>query len=179
MNLHLNARNAIVAVFIAASLASLSYVAFSESNYLHYYPGVLELDAETSAVSVQLESSSGNITVQSSILVRNPSSYSGFKLYSVQDSLFFFNLDNNETVFQDHPITILQTGARPLAPNSEIRTDLSVKLTPEQSNSFSAFNQIHAGRILARATILIQISSFLDPVTGRVTFNKSFNIPIS
>ncbi len=163
-------------VFVLTSFASLTYVAFATLNYVKYYPALSELYVEVSAVSVHPDSSSGNTTVQSSVVVGNPSDYSGFSLYYDQVSLFFFNPEHNETIFQDHPLTAILTGLRPLGPRSAIRSDLFVKLTPDQSSAFALFNQTYTGQILVHVRVLVQVSSFLDPVTGRVTFEKSVDI---
>ncbi len=176
MNLHLTSGNIIALVFILISLVSLSYVAFATLNYARYFPATSDLYANVSQVSVRRDSLSGNTTVQTGIVVGNPSDYSGFSLYSEQVSLFFFSPEHNDSIFQDHPVSMLQTGLRTLGPRSTINEDLSTKLTPDQSSSFASFNQTYPGQILARVRLHVQISSFLDPVTGRVTFEKLVDI---
>lgn len=166
-------------MFIAASIASLTYITFAALNYMRYYPAVGELYTDVSRVAVQRDLSSNTTTVHTSVVVGNPSDYSGFSLYSDQITVFFLAPRNGSTVLQDQPVSATLTGSRPLGPHSAITTDLPIELTPDQVSLFSTFNQTFSGGISARVRVLVQVDSFLDPVAGRITFEKLVYIPLS
>ena len=176
MNLQLNAKNLITVFFILTSLSSLSNIAFATWNYMQYYPATSELYVNLTKVAIQHDPSSGDTTVRSSVSVGNPSDYSGLNLYSEQINIFFFNQQNNETIFRLQPLSTILTGIRPLGTRSTIDSELSIKLDREQAASLTSYTQFYAGLILTHVRVQVQVSSFLDPVIGRLTFEESIDI---
>ncbi len=176
-------------VLLVASFTSLTYVAMASINYSRYYPAVESLNAEVQAVRVEQGGGSASLTVWSTFSITNPTDYSGLNVYAFDAVMYFSNIrsspgEPNATIFKDpvYKFGLLTTGHTatvPLGPQSTVREDLPVTLSGTDVATFTNFNQTYAGRIQAHIALRVQVSSFLDSVTGHVTLEKSVDIPIT
>ncbi len=180
MNLHLRPRSALTLLFILASLGSTAYVVAATMNYDSFYSALSTLNPQVESIGVERDAGSGNLLLRAYIAISNPGGYSGFRVYALDLRVFFVHQDlSNASLFRDQPLLASQNLGKPLGPRSTIDSDIFIILLPQQSASFSQFNETYPGEVAAHTTLRVQFNTFLDPVIGRVVIERARDFTLS
>jgi len=169
-------------VFTAICIGSAIYVSWAAVNYLSLYPALGQIEQVTpyqvdNATFVQSPRGS---TIAIDVTVTNPTTYSGLGLARVSLTLYFFNDTNSSDTIFYNPISLnaSQPVGAPLGPNSADTVKLQVQLSPAQTSQLIDFNNTHQGQIMASVMLRVDLSTFLEPVTGTVIYTRTQDVPL-
>jgi len=176
-------RRTIVALsFLILSLGSAIYLSIATWNYLLLYPalGNIENDQSYQVDKLMLNQPVNNVsTLGVQISVRNPSQYSGFRVYSIQLTIPFYDQSTNSSVFP--PLSsvpgvdeITQT---PLGPGATDTFIITIRLSSDQTSELflDSSNSLIIGNVFLR----IDIGTFLDSVFGTQTYTRTQPISLT
>ena len=158
-------------IFTVLSLTSLVYISVASANYLNFYPSLGDIKQQISRVSYQRDPVSNQTSIVSHVIVDNPTDYSGFVLMFLDLKVRFLPgaSSSNATLFTINPLTSSQLINKPLAPHSQVISDILVSPSPEQANQLADFNRTYYP-LNVHCDLTVRISTFLDPETGYVLF---------
>lgn len=161
-------------IFIVISIGAVIYVSAASLNYLRLYPalGQLQDSITVDRVSFVRGTGSDQPGLAAEMSIRNPTDYSGFRIYKAYVAIFFFVQTNrNLTLFDmpNAPNATLSIG-RALEPNSTISLTIPVALSSDQSNRLISFQNQHSGYVMAEVSFRVDINTFLVSVTGSSVF---------
>jgi len=168
--------------FIALSLSSISYLAFSALDYVAFYPALAQLQASTWKISLQgASSASSTLVVQ--VSVSNPSGSSAFTITNLVLTIFFTNSSSSSNssylLFAPGGIVANQDVTKKLDPHSTFNSTIKVALNPSQTDSLSSFIRTNDGKVMARVTLDTQIITFLEPAAGRLPLESIDSLPLT
>src|SRR6266849_4882653 len=168
--------------FIALSIGSVSYLAFSALDYIAFYPSLAQLKASTWRISFQQGSSASSALVVQ-VSVSNPSGSSAFTITNIVLTIFFTNSSSSSNstyrLFAPGGILANQDVTKKLAPHSTFNSTIIVALNPSQTNSLSSFIQTNTGKVMAQVILDAQVLTFLEPVAGRLPLESIDSLPLS
>jgi hypothetical protein len=168
--------------FIALSIGSVSYLAFSALDYVAFYPALAQLQASTWKVSLQSGSSTSSALVLQ-VSVSNPSGSSAFTITNLVLTIFFTNSSSSSNssylLFAPGGLIANQDVTKKLAPHSTFNSTVIVTLNPSQTDSLSSFIRSNDGKVMALVTFDTQIITFLEPVAGRLPLESIDSLPLS
>ena len=167
--------------FIALSVGSASYLAFSALDYVAFYPALAHLQASTWKTSLQ-SSSSATSALVIQVSVSNPSGNSGFTLTSLDLTIFFTNSSSSNStylLFAPGGLKAHQDVTKKLAPHSTFNSTMVVALSSSEKDSLLNFTRTYDGQVRAQVTLDTQIITFLEPVAGRLPLESNDNLPLS
>jgi hypothetical protein len=164
-------------------IGSAIYVSLAALNYLSLYPALSDIQQQMpfQVDNASLIQAAGVPTIAVYVTVSNPTSYSGLGLSHVSVMLYFFaDANPNNTIFYN-PIALnaSQVVGVPLGPNSADTVKLVVQLTTEQATQLVSFNDTNQGQIMAAVMLRVDLSTFLEPVTGTIFYTRTQNVPLS
>jgi hypothetical protein len=177
-------RDTIIAlVFVAMCVGSSIYVSLAALNYLRLYPALSDIQQQMpyQVDNASLVQAASVPTIAVYVTVSNPTSYSGLGLSHVSVLLYFFaDANPNDTIFYN-PIALnaSQIVGAALGPNSADTVNLAVQLTSEQLSQLVNFNDTNQGQIMASVFLRVDLSTFLEPVTGTVFYTRTQDVPLS
>jgi hypothetical protein len=167
------------------SVGCAAYISVAAFNYLLLYPAINEIQNQmpfqVDKLSFLPGSGSNQSVLTAQITVSNPSDYSGFRLYAVSVTLFFYDLANrNNTLFgSPNPINGEQMIGAPLGPHSVDSESLVIGLTSQQATQLVSFQSRYPGQVMAEIMLRIDINTFLESVTGSSSFTRTQDISLS
>src|SRR2546426_5079582 len=167
--------------FIALSIGSASYLAFSALDYVTFYPALAHLQASTWKISFQPSSSTTSALVLQ-VSVSNPSGSSGFTLTNLDLTIFFTNSSSSNStylLFAPGGLKAHQDVTKKLAAHSTFNSTMVVALSSSEKDSLLNFTRTYDGQVMAQVTLDTQIITFLEPVAGRLPLEGVDNLPLS
>lgn len=166
-------RRVLVLVFTILSMVSVVYISVASANYLNYYPSLGSIDQQISSVVYRRDAVSNQTSIVSHIIVDNPTDYSGFKVKLFDLKIHFSSSvsSSNTTLFTIYPLTGSQSINKPLPPHSQMSGDVLVIPPPEQAAQLADFNATNYP-LIAHCSLTVDVSTFLDPVTGFVLYDS-------
>jgi hypothetical protein len=167
--------------FIALSIGSASYLAFSTLAYVAFYPALAHLQASAWKISLQ-SSSSATSALVIQVSVSNPSGNSGFTLTNLDLTIFFTNSSSSNStylLFAPGGLKAHQDITKKLAPHSTFNSTMVVALSSSEKDSLLNFTRTYDGQVIAKVTLDTQIITFLEPVAGRLPLESNDNLPLS
>jgi hypothetical protein len=180
MKLRIQRGQAISAVFIVVSISSAVYVTAASINYLSFFPALAKLDSRVVKVVFLHGSNGGNLSA--TVIVDNPTDYSGFVVSDVNMKLYL-NRPNastamNQTLFMDQPLFGYRLFNSDLGPHSQMISDVYFGLSPQQFASLSDFNRTYYSQVFAQVSLIVDIFTFLYSATGYTTLLASQDVPL-
>ena len=162
--------------FVVLSLGSALFLTGATLNYLNYYPALGQI--YTQADRVATVSGSNQSRVDVSITTVNPSDYSGMRLGGADVTLFFYAKDDVNATFRAGSLNAIQTIGGDFGPHARIPADIIVRLNSDDANNFTSFIDSHNSQVIARVFLQVEVISFLDSATGRLSFTSTDDLPL-
>lgn len=164
---------AIPSAFVVISLTSAFYVAASTNNYLGFYPGIEQVAASISTLTLVTLTNPNLSSILARTIVDNPSGYSGFRVGLVLHAYFLPSNKSNGPLFETRPITMYTTSWTGLAPHGQALINMTTTLEVEDGASLSHYLALNSGNVKAHTTLDLYISTFLDSALGAFNTNPS------
>ena len=171
-----------MAVAISFSLlcvGSALYLSAATLNYLNYYPALGQIGSHIRVDNVSVVQGTNQSRIDSRITIENPTDYAGLRLGEASLSMFFQVKDTNTSLFSVNTLNEIQPIGGDLGPHSTVSHNVVIQLTPEKASSFASFIGSYDGRVIAKVTLTVDIITFLDSVTGRLSYSWVGDLPLS
>lgn len=175
-------RSLIIALsFICLSIGSAIYVSAAAVNYLSLFPALGQLQTSISKLLFTRGPGFNQSTVTAQISVSNPTGYSGLRLAYVSAVISFFVDTNNSITLFASPSELSSTksSSDQIGPNSVDSVNLPILLGSAQTSQLLSFAGKYPGQVIARASLRVDVLTFLVSVTGSVPFTSTQDIPFT
>lgn len=162
-----------VYLFAFLSLTSAGYIATSTANYLQFYPAIDSINFHVYNMHAYRAEGSNQTSFTANFTIANPSGYSGFVVKSFDIELYFIHIDpsGNQTLYSTVGLPL--DGSQPidqsLGPHSRISSSITVIPWLGEDATFVAFNETYYPRIVAHTLETVELITFIEPVSGRLT----------
>ncbi|HKI76091.1 MAG TPA: hypothetical protein VKA28_02710 [Candidatus Bathyarchaeia archaeon] len=182
--LRLDPRRMLILSFVVLSVGSAIYISAAAVNYLLLNPALDQIQNEQSfqvdrlSLVQSLGSNMSSLEVQ--ITVRNPSGYSGLRLFGVTVGriIFYSPSNNNMSVLpgSSSPNASEMVG-KPLGPNSAVSVNIVIPLTSNQTSLLVSAGSTNS--VMGLVDLRVDIATFLESVTGTQTYTRMQDVPLS
>jgi hypothetical protein len=183
MKIQLSRANLVAIIFVAISIASLTYITVEAVNYSIYWDARSVLTARVDRVHAETSPTNGSVTIFATVSATNPTDYSGMIIRNFEFRMYFVKPALNQTLFSEEILDLTSRYNPPigysLGPHSTVTSVLTAQLSPSRSASFNAFDQPSSAQVYGQTNVRALVDSFLDAVLGPQTVQSYQTVPIS
>lgn len=167
--------------FLALTIGSALYVAYSAANYLQLYPALNQFQYKADSVQLIPGQDANRTTIIVHITVSNPTGYSGLRLGDAIVYMYFYakNNDSNTLFRGQYRIAVSQQFGADLPPHSTVTKNVTITLNSQESNSLRMFQATYPGQVVASLSLTVEVITYFVSVSGRLPYTWSKNITIT
>jgi len=174
LNLQSLPRLAIISCFVVLSATSTIYILASTVNYLGFYTALNQITTSVSRITFASQNTSKGGSLLSTVIVNNPSDYSGFKVADLTLATYLVPSNTtNDTLFQGSPLEASAIHFNPLPPHAQISLNLTTILDSTEASSLSYYLTVNSDKVTAHSILYVSISTFLDSAVGYFSPNPT------
>jgi hypothetical protein len=149
------------------------YIAASTNNYLGFYPGIEQITAKISTISLISQTSRTTSSILAKAFVDNPGGYSGFRVSLFLSAYFLPSNMSNSPLFEKRPLSFSSLGWTTMAPHGQVGLSITTTLDTEDSASISRYLALNSDNVTVHTTLELYVSTFLDTALGSINANPA------
>jgi hypothetical protein len=155
------------------SVASTLFIAASTNNYLGFYPGIEQVTANISTITLISQTSLNASSILANAIADNPSGYSGFRVSLFLTAYFLPSNMSNSLLFYRRPLSSSSIGWTSVTPHSRVGVNMTARLDSEDTATISRYLALNSDNVTVHTTLEVYVSTFLDSALGAILANPN------
>jgi len=164
-------------LFVALSLGASVYISIAALNYDQLYPSLDQLQFQIVGLHLTMAMSPLPPRLDTTVELMNPSSYNGF---SVGQIILDFSQFSNSSSTVYLALSYSQLVRTPLPSHSSSNVTVPAQITAADASELQSFSSSSTGsQVTAHVRLTVQVSTFLDSITGPIPMVESQNVTLT